>query len=83
MVETEEKQNAARREKAKKQCFCLGQGKVPEEVTSEQWFSRCAEWGKGWEEAHAERIAQGAKHRSAVLARKRIALITQTWNQLQ
>lgn len=35
-----------------------------------------------WEEALAERTAQDAQHCPTVLARKIIALITQTWNQL-
>lgn len=36
-----------------------------------------------WEEALAERTTQDAQHCPTVLARKIIALITQTWNQLQ
>lgn len=76
----EEKQNAAREEKAKKQSFCLGQGKAPEEVISERWFSRCAGWRKGREEPHAEKCRRG-KPRSAVLAGEIITVITQTWTQ--
>ena len=48
----------------------------------EQGFSRRIGCGEVWEEALAERTAQGAKHCPTVLARKIIALTTQTWNQL-
>lgn len=69
--------------KAKKLSFCLGQGKAPEEVASQQGFSRCVGCGEVGEEALAERTAQGAKHCPTELARKIIAIITQTWNQLR